>query len=75
MSGTFTFNYTQLLQLAFEIEIQDGEKLTIPSSIIEGIGKGKWLITIQPKSETGDHAHDAFLKSYSSEDEGLYDEY
>ena len=66
---------SQLLQLAFEIEIQDGEKLTIPSSIIEGIGKGKWLITIQPKSETGDHAHDAFLKSYSSEDEGLYDEY
>ena len=64
---------SQLLQLAFEIELQDGEKFTIPSSIIEGIGKGKWLITIQPKSETktGDRAHDVFLKSYSSEDEGL----
>ncbi|MBE8996003.1 hypothetical protein [Microcystis aeruginosa] len=66
---------SQLLQLAFEIELQDGEKFTIPSSIIEGIGKGKWLITIQPKPETGDLAHDAFLKSYSSEDEGLYDDY
>ena len=66
---------SQLLQLAFEIELQDGEKLTIPSSIIEEIGKGKWLITIQPKSQTGDHAHDAFLKSYSPEDEGLYDDY
>ena len=67
----------QLLKLAFEIELQDGEKFTIPSSIIEGIGKGKWLITIQPKSETetGDRTHDAFLKSYSSEDEGLYDDY
>ncbi len=68
---------SQLLKLAFEIELQDGEKFTIPSSIIEGIGKGKWLITIQPKSETetDDRAHDAFLKSYSSEDEGLYDDY
>ena len=68
---------SQLLQLAFEIELQDGEKFTIPSAIIEGIGKGKWLITIQPKSETetGDRAHDAFLKSYSSVEEGLSDEY
>jgi hypothetical protein len=66
---------SQLLQLAFEIELQDGEKLAIPSSIVEGIGKGKWLITIQPKSETGDRTHDAFLKSYSPENEGLYDDY
>ena len=66
---------SQLLQLAFEIELQDGEKLTIPSSLVEGIGKGKWLITIQPKSEKGDRSHDAFLKSYSPEDEGLYDDY
>ena len=66
---------SQLLQLAFEIELQDGEKLTIPSSLVEGIGKGKWLITIQPKSEIGDRSHDAFLKSYSPEDEGLYDDY
>ena len=66
---------SQLLQLAFEIELQDGEKLTIPSSLVEGIGKGKWLITIQPKSETGDRSHDAFLKSYSPEDEGLCNDY
>ncbi len=37
---------SQLLQLAFEIELQDGEKITLPSSIVEGIGKGKWLINI-----------------------------
>ena len=66
---------SQLLQLAFEIELQDREKLTIPSSIIESIGKGKWLITIQPKSLINDRAHDSFLKSYSPEDEGLYDDY
>jgi hypothetical protein len=67
---------SQLLQLAFEIELQDGEKLTLPSSIVEGIGKGKWLITIQPKTAISDHrAHDALLKSYAPEDEGLYDDY
>ena len=66
---------SQLLQLAFEIELQDGEKLTLPSSIVEGIGKGKWLITIQPKTTISDRAHDAFLKSYAPEDEGLYDDY
>ncbi len=66
---------SQLLQLAFEIELQDGEKFTLPSSIVERIGKGKWLITIQPKAAISDRAHDAFLKSYAPEDEGLYDDY
>jgi hypothetical protein len=65
---------SQLLQLAFEIELQEGEKLILPDSMVEGIGKGKWLITIQPKSPVADRSHDAFLKSYASEDEGLYDD-
>lgn len=66
---------SQLLQLAFEIELQEGEKLTLPSSILEGIGKGKWLITIQPKSPAPNRSHNAFLNSYAPEDEGLYDDY
>jgi hypothetical protein len=40
----------QLLKLAFEVEIEEGEQLTLPSSIVQGIGKGKWVITIQPKT-------------------------
>jgi hypothetical protein len=66
---------SQLLQLAFEIELQDGEKLILPTSIVGGVGKGKWLITIQPKSSAPNRSHDAFLNSYSPEDEGLYDDY
>jgi hypothetical protein len=63
----------QLLNLTFEVEVRAGEKLSIPDTLIEGIGEGKWLITIQPDLST--RSHDAFLNSYSPEDEGLYDDY
>jgi hypothetical protein len=63
----------QLLNLTFEVEVRAGEKLSIPDTLIEGIGEGKWLITIQPNLPT--RAHNSFLNSYSSEDEGLYDDY
>jgi len=66
----------QLLNLTFEIEIQAGEKLTIPDNFVEGFGKGKWLITIQPNLTISiTHSHNSFLNSYSLEDEGLYDDY
>ena len=65
----------QLLKLAFEVEIEEGEQFNLPSSIIQGIGKGKWIITIQPKNLVSDHQHDSFLNSYAPEDEGLYDDY
>jgi hypothetical protein len=63
----------QLLNLTFEVEIRAGEKLSIPDTLIEGIGEGKWLITIQPNLST--RSHNSFLNSYSPEDEGLYDDY
>ena len=65
----------QLLNLAFEIEIEEGEQFNLPSSIVQGIGKGKWIITIQPKNLAGDRLHNSFLNSYVPEDEGLYDDY
>jgi hypothetical protein len=64
----------ELAKLTFTIELEEGEKLTIPDSISQDIGKGKWLITIQPNSSEFVRTHDAFLNSYSSEDEGLYDD-
>ncbi|WP_199315322.1 hypothetical protein [Aerosakkonema funiforme] len=38
---------------------------------------GRWIITIQPKTNTTaiTRSHDAFLKGYAPEDEGLYDDY
>ncbi len=47
----------QLLKLAFEVEIEEGEQLNLPSSIVQGIGKGKWVITIQPKTLVSDRLH------------------
>ncbi|MFM2380034.1 MAG: hypothetical protein RLZZ143_2614, partial [Cyanobacteriota bacterium] len=43
--------------------------------IVQGIGKGKWVITIQPKTLVSDRLHSSFLNSYAPEDEGLYDDY
>jgi mRNA-degrading endonuclease RelE of RelBE toxin-antitoxin system len=62
-------------QYELEVERQEGEKLIIPDSISQDIGKGKWLITIQPNSIDSIRAHNAFLNSYNPEDEGLYDDY
>ena len=64
---------SELVKLAFTVEIEEGEKLIIPDSISQDIGKGKWLITIQPNSTESIRTHNAFLNSYSLEEERLYD--
>jgi hypothetical protein len=65
---------SELVKLTFAIEIDEGEKLTIPDSIGRDIGKGKWLITIEPNAAEPIRNHNSFLNGYSSEDEGLYDD-
>ena len=75
-----------LLNLTYEVELKPGEKLTLPDSLVVGVGEGRWLITIQPVA-TEDNSyplhdrirdrirdHSAFLNSYIAEDEGLYDD-
>jgi hypothetical protein len=64
-----------LTRLEFEIELQPGEKLTIPPALTDGVGEGRWVITIQPaNAATRVRGHDAFLNGYAAEDEGLYDD-
>jgi hypothetical protein len=63
-----------LKHLAYEIELQPGEKLTLPAALIESVGAGRWLVTIEPSGETPIRDHGAFLNGYAAEDEGLYDE-
>ncbi|MEA5565655.1 hypothetical protein [Anabaena sp. UHCC 0399] len=67
----------ELIKLIYEIELQPGEKLHLPESILNSITTGCWVITIQQKAETLEkiRSHDAFLKGYAPEDEGLYDDY
>jgi hypothetical protein len=68
---------SQLINLTYEIELQPGEKLSLPESLVQSLGAGLWIITIQPKSTIPviTRSHDAFLKGYAPEDEGLYDDY
>ncbi|MBD2451638.1 hypothetical protein H6G76_31870 [Nostoc sp. FACHB-152] len=67
----------QLIKLIYEIELQPGEKLNLPESILNNIAAGNWVITIQQKAEVTEsiRTHDAFLNGYAPEDEGLYDDY
>ncbi len=69
---------SQLLTLTYEIELQAGELLTLPTPLLESLGEGRWLITIQPVLEPANLSardHRAFLNSYAPSDEGLYDDY
>lgn len=70
---------SSLMNLTYEIEIQPGETLTLPKSLVEQVGEGSWIVSIQPKLNQDQvekiRNHNAFLNGYASEDEGLYDEY
>ena len=61
--------------MTFEVDLETGEKLELPKDLIESLGAGKWLVTIQPKNFEQIKNHTAFLNSYAEEDEGLYDDY
>ena len=65
----------QLIQMTFEVDLATGEKLELPKNLVENLGAGKWLITIQPKSIQPVRDHTAFLNGYAADDEGLYDDY
>ncbi len=65
-------------KLAYEVELQPGEKLSLPQGLVDRVGAGHWRITIEPVNATSPlsvRSHDAFLHSYAPEDEGLYDDY
>ena len=66
----------QLVEMTYEIELQPGEKLTLPRLLAESIGAGRWLLTVQPLGgplpPVRDHT--AFLNGYAPTDEGLYDD-
>jgi hypothetical protein len=64
----------QIQHLAVEIELQPGEKLALPAALIDSVGAGRWLVTIEPAGPPSVRDHGAFLKGYALEDEGLYDD-
>jgi len=63
-----------VVSLTYEIELQPGEELMLPESLVKSLGAGRWLITVRPLSAPQANVCDAFLDSYAPEDEGLYDD-
>lgn len=68
---------SSLVQFSYEIELQPGEKLNLPRTIVDAVGAGRWRITVESADQTKSSMprdHGAFLNSYAAEDEGLYDD-
>jgi len=68
---------SELIKLTYQVQLQAGEKLNLPVSLVESVGAGDCSITIEKINTTSESIrnHDAFLNSYTPEDEGLYDDY
>lgn len=65
-------------ELSYEIELQPGEKLSLPPALVDQIGPGHWLVSVSAiPAAAAEHVrgHTAFLNGYVAEDEGLYDDY
>lgn len=63
------------VSLTFRIRVLEDEQFTLPPALIESIGPGEWLITVQPLQPRFDESqrdHAAFLNSYALEDDLLY---
>jgi hypothetical protein len=65
-----------LKRLAYEIELQPGEKLTLPPPVVDTVGAGRWIATVESadESKVPIRNHGAFLNGYGAQDEGLYDD-
>lgn len=60
--------------LAVEVELRPGEKLALPPALVDCVGAGRWLITVESVVAGAPiRRHSAFLNGYATEDEGLYD--
>lgn len=69
----------QPVKLTYRIQINEDKSFTLPESVLNSIGAGDWLVTIeQIDSDTNSNPirdHQAFLNGYDPTDEGLYDDY
>jgi hypothetical protein len=66
-------------ELSTSMDLKPGEEFCLPRELVEQVGPGRWTITITPCSEepatpASTRRHDAFLRAYAPEDEGLYDD-
>lgn len=68
----------QSSEISCEVEVGQGQSLTLPAALLRSVGPGRWTVTIKPAgthcSTSSLRDHGAFLRSYGPEDEGLYDD-
>lgn len=65
------------VKVTYEIELEPGEELELPASLVGSIGPGRWLISVEQVVQQGPSSlrdHSAFLNSYVPEDDSLYDD-
>lgn len=64
----------QLINISYTIDLQPGEKISLPPGLVDTVGPGRWIVTVRPASSNGSltRQHDAFLNSYVPEDEGQF---
>ncbi|HEV3340706.1 MAG TPA: hypothetical protein VG125_10130 [Pirellulales bacterium] len=65
---------SEAIEIVCTVDVKPGEKLTLPPSLVNGIGPGRWLVSVRPAGRGELRQHDAFLASYAPQDEGLYDD-
>jgi hypothetical protein len=63
--------------LAATVDLQPGQRLSLPDELVEKVGPGRWVITVRPATPAAAavRRHDAFLSGYAPEDEGLCDDF
>lgn len=70
---------SQPIKLTYRIQINEDESFTLPKSLLNIIGAGDWLVTIEkinPDTNSNPiQEHQAFLNGYDPMDEELYDNY
>lgn len=71
--------HADLRELTYDVRLQAGEELSLPSDASKVVGPGCWRITIEPSQgeslTSAVRDHSALLNSYEPQDDGLYDDY
>ena len=65
------------IELICTVDVKPGEKLALPASLVDGVGPGRWVVSVRPCDTPPSREirrHDAFLNGYTPQDEGLYDD-
>ena len=65
----------ETLQRKYRVQLDESDRPHLPEPLREVLAEGDWLVTVE--SAPDDDAirnYDAFLQSYSDDDEGLYDD-